>query len=141
MLNLLPKELLQVKAPFCAGCLEGAMTKQPWRLKGDKNKGQLREAKKSGQIVSVDQLESTTPGFIAQLKGRPTNARYTAATVFVDHYSDMTYIYLMKRLTSEETVDAKRAFETYARNRGVSIRHYHCDNGRFADNAFIKDVE
>ena len=53
----------------------------------------------------------------------------------------MTYIYLMKRLTSEETVDAKRAFETYARNRGVSIRHYHCDNGRFADNAFIKDVD
>ena len=86
-----------MKAPFCAGCLEGAMTKQPWRLKCDYNKGRLREAKKQGQSVSVDQLESTTLGFIAQLKGRPSYAWYTAATVFVNHYPGLTYIYLMKR--------------------------------------------
>jgi hypothetical protein len=31
----------------------------------------------------VDQLESSTPGLVAQLKGRPTIKRYKAATVFV----------------------------------------------------------
>ena len=124
MMNLLPRKLLNVTPPMCAGCLEGAMTKKPWRVKSNKNLGKLRKAEKPGQIVSVDQLESTTPGFIAQLKGNPTKFRYTGATVFVDHYSDMTYIHLMKRLTSAETVEAKKAFEAYARNRGVQIQHY-----------------
>jgi hypothetical protein len=29
-------------------------------------------------------------------------------------------------------VQAKRAFEAYAHSHGVSIKHYHADNGRFA---------
>jgi hypothetical protein len=28
------------------------------------------------------------------------------------------------------------AFELYARERGITIRHYHADNGRFVDNAW-----
>ena len=34
---------------------------------------------------------------------------------------------------------AKHAFESAAEQRGVKILHYHADNGRFADNAFIVD--
>ena len=94
-----------------------------------------------GECVSVDQLESSTSGFVAQLKGRLTKRRYKCATVFVDHYSDLTYIHHHSRLTSEETVEAKKAFEAYARNYGVRIQHYHCDNGRFADNAFINECK
>ncbi len=41
-------------------------------------------------------------GFIAQLKGTLTKKCYTAATVFVDHYSRLKYIHLMTKLTSEE---------------------------------------
>ncbi len=40
----------------------------------------------------------------------------------------------MTRLTSQETVDAKRAFEHFAKQHGVRVLHYHCDNGWFADN-------
>jgi hypothetical protein len=87
--------------------------------------------------VSVDQLESTTLGFIAQLKGKLTTQRYQYGTVFVDHYSRMTYVYLQRRLTSDETVQAKRAFERNCQILGVKVRHYHADNGRFADNGFI----
>ena len=61
-------------------------------------------------------------------------------TVFVDHYSDLSFVYLMKRITSEETLKAKLAFEAYAKSLGVAVRHYHADNGRFADNAFLKSV-
>ena len=46
----------------------------------------------------------------------------------------------MQSLTSEETLKAKKAFEAYARSLGVTILHYHADNGRFADNAFLKSV-
>ena len=47
----------------------------------------------------------------------------------------------MQSLTSEETYAAKRAFERFAKQHGVSILHYHADNGRFADNMFINACE
>ncbi len=75
-------------------------------------------------------------GFITQLKGTLTKKCYTAATIFVDHYSRLKYVHLMTRLTSEETMEAKQAFEHFAKQHGVHILHYHCDNGQFADNAF-----
>jgi hypothetical protein len=38
--------------------------------------------------------------------------------------------------SSEESVKAKRAFKQFAAKHGVVIRHYHCNNGCFANNAF-----
>jgi hypothetical protein len=35
-----------------------------------------------------------------------------------------------------ETMPAKQAFEKFAAEHGVCILHHHCDNGRFADNAW-----
>ncbi len=42
----------------------------------------------------------------------------------------------MQDLSSEESVKAKRALEQFAAKHGVTICHYHCNNGRFANNAF-----
>ena len=42
----------------------------------------------------------------------------------------------MTQLLPEETVEAKQAFEQHASESGVTIIHYHADNGRFYDNAF-----
>ena len=134
----LPKRLLTCKKPFCIACQYGKLTKRPWRVKGD-DKQSTNVATRPGQIVSVDELESNTPGFIAQLKGKLTQQRYNYATVFVDQYSVYSFVYLQRRITSEETVQAKHAFERAAEQRGVRILHYHADNGRFADNAFIAD--
>ena len=83
-----------------------------------------------------DQLESSTPGLIAQLKGVPTKARYHAATIFMDHCSGLGFVYLQHTLSSEETVQAKHAFETFATSHGVTIRHYHTDNGCFQGKAY-----
>ena len=134
----LPKRLLTCKKPFCTACQYGKLTKRPWRVKGD-DKQSTKVATRPGQVVSVDQLEANTPGFIAQLKGKLTQQRYGYATVFVDQFSGYSYVYLQRRITSEETVQAKHAFERAAEQRGVRILHYHADNGRFADNAFIAD--
>jgi hypothetical protein len=70
-------------------------------------------------------------GFIAQLKGTLTKKCYTAVTVFMDHYSRLKYVHLMTKLTSEETMDAKQAFEHFAKQHGIRILHYHCNNGHF----------
>ena len=43
-------------------------------------------------------------------------------------------------MTSSETVQAKQAFESYARTFSVKVKHYHADNGHFADKAFMQDV-
>jgi hypothetical protein len=93
----IPRRLAKVKPPACAGCLFDAMTKVPRR--GQEASLEVFVATKAGQCVSVDQLISTQVGFIAQLKGTLTKKRYTAATVFMDHYSRLKYINLMTKLT------------------------------------------
>jgi hypothetical protein len=117
-------------------------SRRPWRTKSAQNKGNLRIVQAPGECVSVDQLESQLPGFVAQLKGKLTRKRYKAATaVFVDHKSRLSYVHLQESLTSKETVEAKHAFKALARSFGIRILHYHgADNGHFADNLFLKDV-
>ena len=85
----LPKRLLTCKKPFCTACQDGKMTKRPWRVKGD-DKKTTKIASQPGQIVSMDQLESNTPGFITQIKGKLTQQRYNYATVIVDQFSGHT---------------------------------------------------
>jgi hypothetical protein len=110
------------------------MTKVPW--KGQDTSSKVFVATKAGQCISVDQMILMQVGFIAELKGTLTKKRYTAATIFVNHYSQLKYIHLMTKLTSEETMEAGQAFEYFAEQHGIRILHYHCNNGRFADNAF-----
>ena len=62
------------------------------------------------------------------------------STVFVDHFSNYTYVHMSESNTSVETIQAKYAFEARSSMMGVKVQHYHCDNGRFADNAFKQSV-
>jgi GAG-pre-integrase domain len=137
----LPARLASCPKPECASCRFGRATKVAWRVKGSQNQSHINTCTSPGQCVSVDQLESTSPGFIAQLKGSLTRMRYRYVTVFTDHFSDLSYVHLQKTIKSAETLEAKDAFEAYAKSVGVSIQHYHADNGRFADNLFLKSVK
>jgi transposase InsO family protein len=85
--------------------------------------------------VSVDQLVSPTPGLIAQISGfLLTTKRYRYATVYMDNYSNLSFVWLLKTATAAETVEDKQAFETYCSSHGVQVQHHHADNGIF--NAF-----
>ena len=108
--------------------------------KRGKNRGQLKQVDAPGKCVSVDQLASRTSGYIGFLRGFMKKERYTCATVFVDHYSDLTFTYLQKSLSVQDTLKAKRAIEAFSRRHDVKIQHYHSDNGRFADKDFIADI-
>jgi len=63
--GLLPRKLAKYPA-----CRYGKATRQPWRRKPTKDApvAKLRKAQAPGGCVSVDRLESTTPGLIAQVK-------------------------------------------------------------------------
>jgi hypothetical protein len=130
--KILPPALATCAVPKCATCLYGKATKRAWRTRALPNKIAPAIITGPGDCISIDQIESSTTGVIAQITGFLTRQRYTVATVFVDHYSRLSFVYLQKGTKGDEKVQAKRAFEAYAHSHGVSVRHYHADNGRFA---------
>lgn len=137
----LPCKFANCEVPMCQACSYGKAKRTPWRTKAQPKDISPKIIQHPGDCVSVDQMESRTPGLIAQLKGTPMKARYVAATVFVDHVSRFSYVHLMKDMTSAKTLKAKLAFEAEAAKNGVAVKHYHCDNGRFADNAWKESCE
>jgi GAG-pre-integrase domain len=74
--GILPTWLAKCRIPQCAACHYGKASKVPRRVKGNPKDGQLFEATVAGQVVLVDQLQSTVPGLVGQMKGWPTVQRY-----------------------------------------------------------------
>jgi hypothetical protein len=130
------------KPPMCNDCCGARATRKPWRGKGKRYiQRHLKKTPHLGEVVSVDQLESSIAGFIGQMTGKLTNQHIVASTVYVDHASDLSYVYHQTSITSEETLKGKLAFEKFAASHGVNIKHYHADNGRFKDKLFSKSIE
>jgi hypothetical protein len=71
--------------------------------------------------VSVDQLESPVAGLVVQNKGWFFRKQYKVATIFVDHFSRLSYVYLQESTKGAQTLAAKRLFEAYAASHGVKI--------------------
>ena len=75
------------------------------------------------------------------MQGFLTRQRYRVATIYTDHFSNLSYVHLQKGTGSDETLASKVAFEAYAKSHGVTVNHYHCDNGRFSDRAFVRNIK
>ncbi len=82
------------------------------------NQRHIKKATYPGEVISVDQLESSIPGFIGQMTGKLTRQRIIASTIFVDHASDFSYVYHQTSMTSEETLKSKLAVEKFALSHG-----------------------
>lgn len=61
-------------------------------------------------------------------------------TVFVDHYSHLSYVHLQKMTSASKTIEPKESFERFAHAHGVTVTHYPADNGRFANNKFREAI-
>ena len=81
--RIIPKRLAQCRIPTCSACLYAKMTKRRWRDKTRKNNEETYTPTRPGEVVSVDQLVSPTPGLIAQMTGFLTKQRYKYETVYV----------------------------------------------------------
>jgi hypothetical protein len=117
----------------------GKATKRQWRHKSLHNKDESVTPTRPGQIISVDQMKSPTPGFIAQMTGILTTKCYEYATVYVDQYSSVGFLYLQKTASAEETLLGKMAFEHYCAQHRVKVQHYHADNGIFHAHKWVLD--
>jgi hypothetical protein len=134
-------EKQRAKPPMCNDCYCAKVSRIPWRGKPSKDDlKKIGRKLKPGDVVSIDQLESSVPGLLGQMTGIPTTQRIPGSSVYVDHASDLSYIYHHISLTSEETVKGKEVLEDNARAHGVTIKHYHADIGRFKDTAFLKSI-
>jgi hypothetical protein len=95
--GILPKRLDHCCVPQCTACHYGKASKVPWRVKGGSKDSKIFQATMAGQIVSVNQLKSTVPGLVGQIKGWPMVMRYHIATIFVDHFSKLSFAHLQKK--------------------------------------------
>ncbi len=63
----IPLQLARVCPPRCAGCFYGAMTKVPWRIKGQRDSTHpVFAATKPGECVFIDNMQLTELGFYGQ---------------------------------------------------------------------------
>eukprot|EP00956_Cyclotella_meneghiniana_P031729 scaffold84308_cov35-Cyclotella_meneghiniana.AAC.1 len=143
--GVLPKHFLRLakRPPPCASCLFGQAHRKPWRSKSTKDgkKSVLRgpQIKNPGDCIAVDQIVSAQPGIVPQDKGQMTRARIWGVTVFVDYADGFVHCVLQTDLGTDTTLAAKHEFERICATRGVKIKHYHADNGRFAEPAWKED--
>ena len=80
--------------------LFGQAPKRPWQSKSKQKHPFSKPTDDApGKQASLDQMVSAQPGLIPQMSGRLTNLRIMGTTIFVDHFSDHVYAYLMKDLT------------------------------------------
>ena len=100
----LPAAFQECRVPKCAACLFGKARKRAWRSKSPVNKIKTPPVTAPGSVVAMDQMISAVPGFIAQMRGFITGKRYKVITVFVDQFSDLSFVYTQKSTTAEETV-------------------------------------
>ena len=73
------------------------------------------------------------------MKGILLNKRYKYATVYVYQVAKLSFTYLQKTATAEETIEGKEAFERYAPDRRLTIRAYHADNSILRANKWVAD--
>ena len=138
-MGVVPRRLQNFPVPVCLACLYAKAIKNQWRYQTAKNREVPNKPTKPGHLVSVDQLVSPTPGLVAQMTGILTTKRYKYATFYVEQVAKLSFTYLQKTATAEETIEGKEAFERYALDRGVTIRAYHADNGIFRANKWVSD--
>jgi hypothetical protein len=129
--GIIPRRLARCPVPSCSACLYAKAIRRKWRGKTADNNNEATKQSRPGECVSVDQLKSPTPGLIAQLSGFLTTKRYGYATVYIDHASRLSFVWLQKSTTAEEMLEGKQAFQQYVKDRGVTIQAYHEDNGIF----------
>jgi len=99
----------------------------------------LKPATMPGQVVSMDQLVSPTPGFVPFNRDcQKTLNLNERLSLLVDHFSDFTYIHLMTKMNGNTTVAAQLEFERVLNSYGVCVIHYHAKNGLFDTKVVFK---
>ena len=105
--GILPPEFAQLKAdiPLCASFIYVQAHCKAWHTSGKKLAMSRDTNNSPGKGTSTDQLVSGQPDLIPQIGGHLNAAIIWAANVFVDHFSNLVYVYLMQSTMQEVYVN------------------------------------
>ena len=95
----------------------------------------------AGEIAHTCIMTSSVPGLIPQMVGFLTSNKFNYASFFVDDKSDFTFVHHQTSTSADETIIAKRAYESELRKYGKEVRHYHDNNGMHAVENHKKEIE
>ena len=82
---------------------------------------QILNSSKPGDAVFIDQLTIITPGLIGQVTWFLMHERYSYATVFLDHFSDLPYIVFHKAAGSVHKYDNLASINQSGRPRARQL--------------------
>ena len=136
---------LKDKPPPCASCLFGMEHCSNWRSKSSKHgkKSALikEDLSEPGKCVGVDQMISAQPGLFPHEKMNLICGRIWACIIFVDYFTGFVFVALMRDLNFESTLAENKEFEHRCAVRGIEMKHYHADNGSFAEPEFVNECK
>jgi len=135
----LPKQIATCEHPICSSCQMGKAHRRPV-THISKMRPIDAEDLQPGDRVSVDQIESSTPGMVDTYSGKPTSARYHAASLYTDHASPYMYIKCHYSTGGAEAVLGKQKFEQLAATHGVKIKASRADNGIMSKKEYMQDA-
>ena len=136
--GIISRKFSNCRIPVCSTCMFAKASRRRWRDKPNQRENSVQTLL-PGDKISVDQLVSPTPGLVAQMTGKLTTKRYKYVTVFVDQSSRLGFVHLQSSADADETILAKRAFEEYSRQQGIThISAYHADNGVFRAKKWVE---
>ena len=83
-----------------------------------------------GKMISVDHFYAGPDGRLDTTYGKEhSDKKRKGGAIFVDHASGNVFTYFQSHLNSHETLEAKKAFETFCTGCGVVPQNYLSDNG------------
>jgi hypothetical protein len=119
-------KLSSCEIPKCEACLTSKATKRPNQSQLVQNVEQRqgilrRDHMKPGDMISVDQYESTVCGRLPNSFGKkPLHQKYCGGTIYVDHTSIYIFAYNQVTLGAGDTIRGKSAFKYMARQHGIT---------------------
>jgi len=106
-----------------------------------KEKVLSREATLPGEKISMDHFIVSTPGRLFSSRGREAADRaYKGGVIFVDHATGFVFVVPVVNFTAGEALRAKQEFEAELSSFGVTVLHYHTDNGVFTASQFQDEL-
>ena len=96
---------------------------------------------KPRQQAGTDHIVSAQSALVSQEKGSNIRASIWGDTIFVDYATRWVKVHLIQDTSGDSTLEAKEYFERDCMPQNLLLKHYHADNGRFAENTFKQDCE
>jgi hypothetical protein len=125
----------------CAACLcAKAAVRSPENTmarKSVKSKLLKTDHLQPGDCVSADHYISHIHGRVHGGFGKE-RVGYKCGCLFVDHASGKMFNFAQYSTTAAETIDSTLRLEALARDEGLTIKHFHSDNGVFSSSEFKK---